>query len=634
MARFTQMPLLGFRSLRIELPTVSEGSEPVAGTASRRVSKSSPRRAPDWQRRSVHAVRVAVVVALLALLPSPHGDSLSLRLLRGDMLPRERGNVVVDPCELMPPQLSQVQAIVGNAIKVALQADSAGLFRVDTRAESTRVSDTLPWAEGIAGYRGPTGVLIQMDANETVQAATLSTSHDTDEHVEAVLKDSQFWDQFIGLTWGGRKPNGRSLEFDGVTGATLTSLAAAGGVLRRLGGEGKSLLFAGPLTLDDAKRIWPDAQSVLGTEIAQVQRSDGSTAMLLRTGSFIDDEIGYQGPTELLIGLETEGLIEVIRVRDSLDNEPYVGYVRDEKYSFWPEFQGMSLESLALWDPEEAGVEGISGATMTSMAVARTLPRFANEITKRGGVAAWLVKTERPSITSRWIALWNSIRWNAVDVATICLLLFLGVIHRFRWFHQRLRVAWLLMVIGVIGLWSGNLVSLALVSGWATSGISVHLAIGLVVIFAVALVSPPTRGSNPYCNQLCPHGAVQQLLRPGLRSRRRMQLPATLRRWIAYLPASTLMTVYLLLLLWPSTDVSGFEPFHAYLFWIATPIAIAFALATLLVSAFVPMAYCRHACGTGRLLDHLRIHARSERWNGFDFGATGLLILAAAYRLL
>ena len=522
------MPSPGFRSVRTELPTVSTdagGDASSVGENASRRGVDGPRRASPLRRRTVHGVRILVVVGLLALLPSPHGDSVSARLWQGALLQQDVATKSIDVNQLTAPPLSQVQAVVPSASKVSTEADAEGLFSVDTGKAVAKVSDTMPWAEGIAGYRGPTGVLLRMDEAGVIQAATLSESHDTDEHVEAVVSDAAFWDQFVGLGWGGTSKDGNPVELDGVSGATLTSLAAAGGVLRRLGGERASLLFTEPLSLDDARLVWPDARSVTGDEVAQVQQSDGSTTTLIRTGVFVDDEIGYQGPTELLIGIDSEGVIETIRVRGSLDNEPYVGYVREEKYTFWPEFRGMTLDSLSGWDAETAGVEGISGATMTSMAVARTLPRAAASIVEQGGVDRWLKEPESPSLQSRLLAFWHSIRWSRADLGTVFLLLFVWLAHRFRWFHQRFRPIWLLAVIGVIGLWSGNLISLALIAGWATSGVSVHLAVGLVLVFVVALLSPPTRGSNPYCNHLCPHGAAQQLLRPGAKSRRRIQLP-------------------------------------------------------------------------------------------------------------
>lgn len=83
----------------------------------------------------------------------------------------------------------------------------------------------------------------------------------------------------------------------------------------------------------------------------------------------------------------------------------------------------------------------------------------------------------------------------------------------------------------------------------------------------------------------------------------------------------------------PTVDLSSWEPFHAYLFRVAGWGSLAFAAGTLWVAAFVPMAYCRFGCPTGRLLDYLRRNARSDRVGNADFVALGLLVLAVAIRL-
>lgn len=53
-----------------------------------------------------------------------------------------------------------------------------------------------------------------------------------------------------------------------------------------------------------------------------------------------------------------------------MHNEPYVGYVRDDTY-FRNLFNGRRPDALAALDA--ANVEGVSGATMTSQAAARSL---------------------------------------------------------------------------------------------------------------------------------------------------------------------------------------------------------------------------------------------------------------------
>ena len=80
----------------------------------------------------------------------------------------------------------------------------------------------------------------------------------------------------------------------------------------------------------------------------------------------------------------------------------------------------------------------------------------------------------------------------------------------------------------------------------------------------------------------------------------------------------------------PTIDLSSWEPFHAYLFRIAGWGSIALCALTLGVAMFVPMGYCLFGCPTGRLIDHLRRTARSDRIDFADVVSVALLVFALA----
>lgn len=569
------------------------------------------------------------MIALLFLLPSPHGQSLGERIWWG----AKQDGVSV---ELTAPPLSLIREVASDwnvaIASVSSVAGPNGLFELtdDQGQVIGSVARTLPQAGDIAGYRGPTEALLVLDLDQRIVDVGILSSHDTEEHVREVNDATDFLGQFAGLTWGGRFADGGEPRIDGVSGATLTSLAMAGGVLKRLGRSPRSLVFDEPLTLDDARRVFPEADLIVGDPVALVIDSNANqVGTLLRTGEFVDDEIGYQGPTEVLLGWTTEEKLLKPLLRDSFDNEPYVGYLPQE-YSFWPAFTGKTVAELAVMDVQAEGVEGVSGATMTSMAVAYSLPRVAQEIQTAGGLRHWTDPPKPPGWIQRKL---RSIHWSPADIATLGLLVLLVVLSRTHRMRKKwIRKIWLMAVVVVLGLWSGNLISLSLIAGWATSGVSWYLAIGLVAVMAVSMVAPPLTRANPYCNQLCPHGALQQLVRPGHSSKRRWKMPMRWQKIIANIPALTLAIAYLFLLLRPSTDVSHAEPFHAYLWGIASWSAIGFAIATIAFSAFVPMGYCRLGCPTGRLIEHVRLKSNGGEWSRLDWGASGLLIIASAVR--
>jgi polyferredoxin len=203
-------------------------------------------------------------------------------------------------------------------------------------------------------------------------------------------------------------------------------------------------------------------------------------------------------------------------------------------------------------------------------------------------------------------------------------------LHLFR--KRMFRKIWLLAVIIVIGLWAGNLVSLALIAGWSVGGVAWQLAPGLAAIAMIAIAAPPLTGRNSYCNHLCPHGAVQQLIKPSRQSRRRFHPARNVSRWLRRIPALTLVAAYVALVTIPGIDLSGWEPFNAYLFAIAGWASISVAAVSLLVASVLPMVYCRFGCPTGSLLDYLRRSATSDRLQLGDLVAICLLVLALIYR--
>ncbi|MFG0255112.1 MAG: FMN-binding protein [Rhodopirellula sp. JB053] len=571
----------------------------------------------------VHWLRVIAVVVLLCMLPSPHSTESARDL-------NDHGN--------LPPSIEKIQHFIPDVETVSEEPNENGLWRTQASrrarqsqgAESELVGRTMPQAAKALGYRGPTEALFVVDDDGFIKHVGVLSSHDTEEHVAAVVADDDFLRQFNGLTWNGVDRNGETRKIDGVSGATLTSLAMAEGLLARLGAESTSLLFDRPIEDYEVARM-PGANTIHFNAPVAFARNDRNEAewVVLRTGTFCDEVIGYQGPTELILSLDADQKVTDLWIRQSLDNEPYVTYVREDEY-FWNLIRGKKLSELAEWNPVDEGVEGVSGATMTSLAIADSIPLIASEIESQGGIKNW---TRTPPSLWSWETLshyLSRIRFTFRDAVVVGLLVLLGIASRRRWMrYRRLRLLWLVTTIVVIGFWTGNLISLSLLMGWASSGVSWMLAIGLVALVATSLISPPVVRGNPYCNHLCPHGAVQQLLRPSPKSSRHFSIPSRWARRLVYLGPATFVAAYLLLLFRPAMDVSTLEPFHAYLWPLAAVSSVVLCVGTLLVSLRVPMAYCRMGCPTGFLLDYLRRSSASNQFTRYDAGLVVLLVVSA-----
>ena len=557
-----------------------------------------------WRARILHGFRTGLVIALLLAIPSPRF---------------ERADGVMAPTV---KQLRDGGHDLPLGCLVGMRDESSGLWPlVDASGDTIGwVARTLPAAADVVGYRGPTEASLVLDPKFVITSVGLLGSDDTREHVEAVMEDQHFLQQFRQWKWN-EPPLDRRV--DAVSGATLTSLALAEGVIKRMGGSRPSLVFPEPLAVDELRQWYPDAVAVDDASGLVLDGNQNVIGQVIRTGPYSDDLVGYQGPTELLLRLGSEGSIEAIRLRRSFDNEPYVDYVRTE-IGFWKLFVGMNIQDLASFSPRDAGVEGVSGATMTSQTVADTLAAAAKDY------VAEMTRLEQPQ--PHWMA---TVRWTGVDIATITILLAAALFSRAGWFRNAwMRRCWLAVVVVVIGLWAGNLISLALIAGWSAEGIAWRLAPGLAAVVLVAMVAPPITKGNPYCNHLCPHGALQQLIKPSRSSRRRWNFAHASNRWLRCIPGCMLVVAYLSLLAVPTIDLSSWEPFHAYLFRIAPWGAVALALGSLALSAMIPMAYCRWGCPTGRMIDYLRLSAASGRIQRTDLVAIGLLVLALSLSLL
>lgn len=483
------------------------------------------------------------------------------------------------------------------------------------------VVQTSPQGDGSIGFSGPTNLLLAFDPDGLLIGIEILSSGDTIDHVNAVRKDGRYHRWWIGKHWS---EIAESPHVDSVSGATLTSLAMAQAVVTRLGGSAPSLKFPEPMTLADAVRLFPDAARIepvpdRNGRWSVFNSQDLPIGRMFSTSPTADNIVGYQGPTETLVAVSPEGRVVKMAVRKSYDNAPYVGYL-DEDWS-WPElFAGLSLSDLGTYDLEAHKVEGVSGATMTSMAVAR-------------GVIAMAQAAERPpretapSPQSLPIRMTSRQSGTVIIIACGCVIA-LSRLRGMTW----VRVPYQLLLIAVVGFWNGDMLSQAMLVGWARHGVPVSSALPLVLLAAAAFAFPSIGRRNVYCSHLCPHGALQQLLRP--RGRRRGHLSPKTTRILAMIPVGLLGLVVVVAVTGLPINLVAIEPFDAYLLRIAGWGTLAVAVVGVIASLFIPMAYCRFGCPTGALLDHTRRHSRSERWSRKDTFFAALLGFAVLWHWL
>lgn len=555
---------------------------------------------PERPFRSVlfHSLRISMVIIVLLLIRRQHIRFLAVESLR----------------DQEPVAVESLREFFPNA-------SGTGLFDAERRTQQILdaeqqtlgyVVQTSPQSDEIVGFSGPTNVLIAFGTDDRILGLKVLWSRDTREHVDLIERDSHFLRSWSGLAWADAA--GRT-SLDGVSGATLTSLAIAESIANRLGGSVPSLRFPDEIDVAEVVAWFPDASVLKQTPrrppLLSVLNLHGQRlGYVFRTSPAADNLVGYQGPTDTLVALDCDETVLGIRLRHSFDNEPYVGYVQDEEY-FLTLFNGRSLTELAELDLFEARVEGVSGATMTSMTVADALVLAAKE-------ALVEVEAQETQVAS---CLPNPRQLATIAVVIAALMIGVTRLRQFR----LLRLVLLLAVIAIPGLLNGDLVSQATLIGWTQNDVPWQFAIGLITVTVIAVLVPVFSKYQIYCHQLCPHGAVQQLVRKRLPWQ--WHVPRWLRKTQTLIPFVLLgwcITVAMLHLPFSLVDI---EPFDAWIFQAAGTATIIIAVVGLGASLFVPMAYCRYGCPTGTLLNFLRFHSRSGHWSRSDWMATGLLAM-------
>ena len=464
---------------------------------------------------------------------------------------------------------------------------------------------TSPASDELIGYAGPSDLLVGLGLDGRIERVRLSSSADTRAHVEAVLENDAFWRSFEGS-----HPS-RPVDIDAVSGSTLTSLAMAEGVERRLSDRVRSLRFPEPLERREVVNFFQRAKGIVPREDGWNEVVDDAGEILgyaLRSAPHADSVVGYSGPTEVVIGVSKDRRdVLGVRLRASYDTEEYVQRVRnDEDF-----LEQLAARDVAEWlelDYDAAGIEGVSGATQTSYAIAESVRQRLS------------VDTDSSSSEGR---MWGR------DLALVMIVIgALAMTFGTRRSDRKLRRAWQIVLVVGFGLALGDLLSLALLDGWSRHGAPLSAAPVLCVLAAVSLIIPWSTKKQIYCHSLCPHGAAQEWISSFKTLRR--PLPARVTRTLSRLPALTLACAFLCALFLPSFDLANLEAFDAWALGVASAVSLALLALGLVACLFVPMAYCRFACPTGALLEFVRARGSTEGFRVQDAVAAALLAVGAA----
>lgn len=550
-------------------------------------------------RRFRHLFRFIALATIVGLIHKSHQEFLSKLNDKGQ-----------------PIELPDVQKVLPQAVALNSEDDNPAVVHAYDEQEKRigLITQTSPQGDSAIGFSGTTNLMVIWDEEDQVSSVSIRTSGDTVDHVDAILEKPDFFKQFEGKT---REDLAELGNIEAVSGATLTSMAIVDAIALRFGGEKKVGRFPNPIQLEEVIKYFKTASELVPStthpSLVEVHDNNGTVlGKVGRTSPYSDQIIGYQGPIDTLLAFDQNSSLQGMRIRSSFENQPYADYPNDDAY-FESLFTGKTIAELADMNLTEEEVEGVSGATMTSIAMAEGIVKTAGD---------W----DRESVSVKDSAK-PLIYWKARDYGSLGVILFAGLVAFTRRGKTKFfRITLQILLVCYLGLVNGDILSQALFAGWAQNGIPWQRAPILALLSLAALIIPMATGKSFYCHQLCPHGAAQQWMRK--LKKKPIHIPRALDNILKCVPVALLFFVVFLAFSSSTHTVAILEPFDAYVWEVAGAITIAIALISLLVSAFVPMAYCRYGCPTGAMLKLFEFGKNDQGWTRRDYLSFGLLGLA------
>ncbi len=364
--------------------------------------------------------------------------------------------------------------------------------------------------------------------------------------------------------------------------------------------------------LPEAFKLRPDDSARDGLFV--LDRAGHELGYVVRTQPACRDIIGYAGTTDALIVLDRDWKILGLKVHASEDTASYINDITLDR-RFLKKWNGLTWDAAAGLDLKAAGIEGVSGSTMTSMAIAQSVKA-------------------RLQLSRDQLAARVPLRLAARDVALLGVLATAGVMAfgRAQW-RQRWKRPYQIALLVYVGFIAGDLIAQKMLIGWARGGVPWTSAPGLLLLTVAALLVPWASGKPFYCHHICPHGAAQELISQIRPKRFQLTLSADVIRGLEILPGALLFFTLVVAMVALPFDLAGLEPFAAYVIRSAGVATLAVAGIGLVASFFVPQAYCRFGCPTGALLNFVRARGATDSFSRRDAVALGLVVLAFALNL-
>ncbi len=306
------------------------------------------------------------------------------------------------------------------------------------------------------------------------------------------------------------------------------------------------------LIVEDAQRVFPTAHYVLPLDgkvpgFLLKNKAGETLGYALRTGE-VTPISAYSGkPIDTLIGLDDQGIIRGIDILHHEEPILIIGIADTDLQRFIRQFIGHSSQERIRVGAHNrdgyVGIDGISGATITTMVLASSVNKSIHQFTNAYGIpktntdstASAVAHTlnsnsvdrrniavEPPEIPA-WQLLWKERRLELI-IVTVALLVLMTILFFQDWLvrrtglFQKVRIAYLLFTLFFIGFYCSAQLSVVnllaffhnMAGGFSWDTLLIEPVVFL--LWAFVAISIVLWGRGVYCGWLCPFGAAQDLV--------------------------------------------------------------------------------------------------------------------------
>ena len=334
----------------------------------------------------------------------------------------------------------------------------------------------------------------------------------------------------------------------------------------------------------DYEKISPKSGSPAHYSIYQSNSNgpEGLTAVAFNTHDITPEIKGYAGPVKLVVALSTAGIIKDVRVLKHSETPAYV-FTMDE---FMAQFKGKDVAGTFQLGKD---IDGITRATMTSEAVARSIDKSAKKIGRQ------ILKLDIPAPSGDPP---KTLSYIHIIMPLLLFIVAIGGVLRHNTFLR-----WLALLGGLIylGIIKSTMVSVVQLVNIGMLKLPDFVANPLwYCLVALTLLSSVILGMV-YCGSICPFASVQEILfHLGRKLKwKELKFSQEVTQQARYVKFGILCIVMAASFMLGNSSAANIEAFLMLFTAHATNVGWVFLIFILILSVFYFRFWCRFLCPIG-----------------------------------